>query len=235
MKLSRSEVAFAIALATVAVLFGITHWVGVHYQEHQDTLDAEEMEHRNIAIAQGKTIVLDSKADAEPLPSGRTYAALDWEGALQVAMERAVAFRYAEEAWEYLGEDVPILLSRESIDDMEGFLIVKVKLKNIDAKNNAYDDPYEFNAAMFFPDDIAGDIVAFDSAIPEAEADGDLSKRTHFTLKPGGEKVVKIAYELRDWPPTDSVELHIGARFPEKYRFILDIEKDSSYDDSGNI
>ena len=92
--MNRKEKRLIIALISV-VLLGGACYAGVKLYQEYKIQKAEEIlkvEQKQVdqTFCIGDTIVLDSEEDEKPLPSGGSYdASLDWEGRMDLAVDRA--------------------------------------------------------------------------------------------------------------------------------------------------
>ena len=229
MKLFRGEREFIIACIIVLAIFGATYGISYLKTAHFERIDNAERQQRNKVVGIGERLLFGSEEDAVPLPSGADYSALLGKGSFAVTVEDAQAFRSTEDARAFLGEDVAFLAPDDWLSQVSGVLVVTIKFENINARNDGCEDPYEFNARSLVPDDCPGDILAFDS--PVIEAKDDSSRAAHFRVAPGAELTMRIAYELRDWPPMGTYRFHLGAKERQKYRFEIPVQKVWDYEE----
>ena len=222
MRFTKGEQSFAFALLVIACLICVVYGTGYLYQRYWDEQDVVEQEARNRTIAQNERIVLDSRDESEPLPSGREYRAIPWNGSLAVTILDAKAFRDASDAQAYLGDDRPFFAPEEWLAELPGVIVITMELENIDARNDDYENPYEFNM-WDFPPNRSEEIIGFDSPVDDPE--NGQPWKSHVELKPGERKTVKVAYSLNDWEDAASFGLHLGAGAPRKYRFELEVEE----------
>ena len=207
------------AIAVLAVLFvaAAVLYAAWHVLEAKAAhLVDEQRSQANVTVRQGETLVIDTKEDEAGVPGDSAYrAGFCFDGVMEITLEDV---RVEHD----LSAGPGRFFRNEPCD---GYVVVEVALKNVDAISWDTSHPCRFNVTGVFkssPENgFPSDPVYFSGTPSDAgEKEGYV-----FDLAEGESRTLTMAFAVsaESLPQDGCLAFHAGMGLPMKYRFVSDL------------
>lgn len=214
--MDRTKVAIgAGAIIALAILFAIIFFVYIGQQETSANESQNYKATHTYTYNVGETVHLSSKEDDEGKNYG-WYAGFDWEGTLEISVDRVTAYRDQSGSNDFSGlVDLSGMKEIADYPDPAAFVKADLRIKNIDAIPRSD----FFNVSVFvLSESVTGDIPLVD--LGEAALENPTEKDAYkYCLNVGEEAVITMGWFVDESALANDLHLIIGATGSEKYSF----------------
>lgn len=240
MKLQRSEKRLIVALICAFALVGVGYAGVKAYQNNQiqQALKLEEREQKQVdrTFHIGDKIVLDSKEDEKPLPSGGDYAAsFSWDGRMDLTVDRARLYPDLDSVLTVLDphEMWTIDFERtarrrmEQFNEHPAYVLLDVTLDNISAQPTGTSQTgypwFSISVLKLNTQGHDSEMSFFNGMPPQGDINLDMFR---FDLEPGSTGTYRVLFDVPQGVSPEDMFAYVGAGYlPNKYRIdVSDME-----------
>lgn len=234
--MNRKEKRLIIALISVALIGGACHFGVKSYREYQvqKAVEVQEAEQKEVdqTFGIGDTIVLDSKEDEKPLPSGQIYdAGFCWDGRMDLTVDRARLYpdldsvlvdMNKEEIWTIEFERTA-RRRMDQFDEHYAYVMLDITVDNKSATTNYLSQTgYPWFNISLLALNCKGHDVEIDcfNGMP---LEGDINRDMYcFNLEMGSSATYQVVYGVSQKTKPKDLFAYIGAGYiPNKYHIDL--------------